>query len=197
MQVTILREEGINEALLGLGLSYGLTSGVSLKELEQDQTLLARLNKIAAKQVERGGSHCKFLESIIIWLDITAPRYWWQECSTYRAPQDGEDGFMPSGITTQSESTMHTILDREIVQADFALTVPNLTLVRLNILREAKKFKQLKVELGEGFLQRRIICTNYKVLHHIYQQRWRHRLVEWLVFCAAMGGLEHAGWVLE
>ena len=37
----------------------------------------------------------------------------------------------------------------------------------------------LKMNLPEGFLQRRIVCTNYKVLRNIIQQRRNHRLKWW------------------
>ena len=40
----------------------------------------------------------------------------------------------------------------------------------------------LKLALPEGFLQRRLVCTNYKVLRNIIAQRTGHRLKFWQQF---------------
>ena len=70
MKIKILKEAGYDEALLGLSLSYN--------------TKIERMDKVAAKLYCKDGGHNKFLESICVWLDITAARYWWQEFDTYR-----------------------------------------------------------------------------------------------------------------
>ncbi len=75
MKTKLLHEHGSQEALLGLSLSYDSEPNIKVA------------NQLAHKQ----GGHNKFLESIVVWLDITAPRYWWQEFDTYRI-----------GITKQS-----------------------------------------------------------------------------------------------
>ena len=157
MKVTILNEAGYDEAMLGLSLSY-------------DQPV-ENMPAAALKLLPLGGSHIKFLESIVVWLDITAPRYWWQQFDTYRV-----------GVTKQSGSTMHTILKRPLEQTDFDRLVPLQTLNRLNGLIEDKLFDQLKAELPEGFLQRRIVCINYRTLRHIMEQRRNHRLEGWCLF---------------
>jgi hypothetical protein len=175
MEVKILTEYGYHEALLGIGLSYGLTSGKSLQEFERDEKLMQRLEGIAQRLVRRGGAHAKFLESIAVWLDITAPRFWWCQMDTYRV-----------GITKQSESTMHTITKRKLTQDDFESDIHYSTLDRLNYLIWGKEFDKLKNELPEGFLQRRVVCTNYKVLSHIVAQRYNHKLFQWLFFCRVL-----------
>jgi hypothetical protein len=172
MRVEILAEHGYHEALLGIGLSYGLTSGKSLSEFRQDEKLVQRLEGIARKLVKRGGAHAKFLESIAVWLDITAPRFWWCQVDTYRV-----------GITKQSESTMHTAMKERLRQKDFERPIYWGTLDQLNTLIKVKDFDSLKNELPEGFLQRRIVCTNYKVLSHIVEQRHDHKLEQWQYFC--------------
>ncbi len=168
MKVTVLRECGYEEALLGMGLSYGLTSNVT----DIDDGLLKRLHDIAVKLSSKEEGHAKFLESICVWLDITAPRYFWQQLSTYRI-----------GVSTQSESTMHTILKRPLTQKDFERPIPPSGLRDLNILVKNKLTTQLKNQLPEGFLQRRIVCLNYKALRHIISQRDGHKLTEWHHFC--------------
>ncbi len=158
MQVKVLYEAGHEQSLLGLSLSY-----------EQS---LDKMEGVAEKLAQRDNGENKFLESIVVWLDVTAPRYWWQQFDTYRV-----------GITKQSGSTMHTILKRILMQDDFERPLPLQTLARLNELVLSRDFENLKNELPEGFLQRRIVCTNYKALRHIIQQREKHRLGAWQLFC--------------
>jgi len=161
MKIHVLREAGLEEAMLGLSLSY-------------DQPI-DKMPEVARKLMLRGGAHTKFLESIIVWLDITAPRYWWQQFDTYRV-----------GITKQSGSTMHNILKSKVSQNDFEGGISGKTLIRINELIAAKKFMQVKRELPEAYRQRRIVCLNYKVINHIIGQRERHRLDEWKFFCNVM-----------
>ena len=145
-----------------------------------------RLAGVATKLAPKDGGHNKFLESMVVWLDIDAPRYWWSEFDTYRV-----------GTTKQSESTMHTITHRLLSQSDFEEPVFSDTLNQLNGLirtyqalnnkeEKNKVFREIKVNLPEGFLQRRIVCTNYKVLKNMVWQRKTHRLQEWHQFITAL-----------
>lgn len=162
MQVKILTERGYDEAMLGLSLSYN-------QPTERMPTVTGKLLKTG-----RDGEK-KFLEFISVWLDITAPRYWWQQFDTYRI-----------GVSRQSESTMHTILRKPLEQGDFAQPIPEVFLGTLNHLIREREFTLVKNLLPEGFLQRRIVCTNYGALVRIFGQRHDHRLAEWQMFCAAI-----------
>jgi len=157
MKVKILEEAGYNWALLGLSLSY--------------QQNINRMPAVVRKLRFRGDGHNKFLESIIVWLDITAPRYWWQQFDTYRV-----------GVTKQSDSTMHTITTGLLKQGDFAHPIPEEHLTHLNQLIERKEWEAVKHDLPESFLQRRIVCLNYMALQRVIRQRWNHRLSEWREF---------------
>lgn len=161
MNVTILREAGYAEAALGLALSF---------EREADD-----MPRVMRRLYNKDGGHNKFLESMIVWMDVTAPRHFWQQFDTYRA-----------GMTKQSGSTMHTIKKRPLTQEDFDKPIAYLTLARLNIMIERGDLMPLKNELPEGYLQRRIVCTNYKTLRAILWQRRTHRNPAWGVFCAAV-----------
>ena len=184
MQVDIIETTGIDEALLGLGLSYGLTSDMDIYALSypENTDTYSKCLDIANKLAHKQGGHNKFLESITISLDITAPRYWWSEFDTYRV-----------GVTKQSESTMHTITKRPLTQADFQGTVVAETLTFLNELIERYNntsylvvkqslFHRIKNNLPEGYLQRRIVVLNAKTLQNIIAQRYNHRLYEWKTF---------------
>ncbi len=159
MKIQILNESGFNEAMLGISLSYN------------QPFIIKKQYDVAKRLCNKDMAHNKFLESMQVWIDITAPRYWWQQFDTYRV-----------GTTKQSGSTMHTIMRSNLTQNDFAEPIHAETLYRLNHLISVKDFNQLKVELPEGFLQRRIVNTNYKVLRNVILQRKTHRLKEWQIF---------------
>ena len=173
----------VSEALFGIGLSYGLTSGIeNVKDLERAECY-DRLMQIARGLAHKpGGGHNKFLETITLTLDVKAPRYWWQEFDTYRV-----------GVTKQSESTMHTIMSRELNPEDFERGINIKTWQYLIEQRSAyldekdperkeRLFFTMKNDLPEGFLQRRIVCLNAKALQNMYTQRRAHRLPEWHQF---------------
>lgn len=178
MNVEILGEAGYEFALRGIGKSFGVND-------------FDRLEQIAKRLAKKDGGHNKFLESIIVWLDIKAARYWWQEFDTYRV-----------GTTKQSESTIHTIAKKPITQDDFSHNVHPDMIVYLNGLidlyntEEGEKknivFKIIKANLPEGYMQSRVVCTNYKVLRNMIMQRRRHVLQEWHTFIDTLKDLEHA-----
>ena len=182
MNIKILSEYGHLESLLGLGLSYGKTSDIT-DLLSINKKLFDSLFSLSNKLATKDCGHNKFLESITVYIDIKAPRYFWSQFDTFRV-----------GITKQSESTMHTITKRYLTQDDFELNIPDQTLDTLNGLIEQASgkygdpeyFETLKNELPEGFLQRRIVCTNYKVLRNMIFQRKNHKLKEWKQFCKFM-----------
>jgi len=157
MKIKKLDEYGYSFALQGLLLSYNKPN--------------ADPEKIANFLAKKNGGHNKFLESICVWIDITAPRYFWQQFDSYRI-----------GITKQSESTMHTLLKRKLTLQDFE-TIDPVILKRVNLYIAEKNLEMAKKLLPESFLQRRIVCTNYKTLYTMYKQRRKHRLQEWQMFC--------------
>ena len=183
MKINIIETSGENTALFGIGLSYGITSTYeSCTAIYPYKKLLKIADALAHKQ--RG--HNKFLESINISLDITAPRYWWSEFDTYRV-----------GVTKQSESTIHTLGKRDLTADDFEHNLPfDILTIFNNIIdryrcTENKKEKEnlfltLKNLLPEGFLQRRIVVLNAKTLQNIIAQRHNHRLREWHTFCTTI-----------
>lgn len=159
MIVKLIGESGHKEALLGLSLSYNSDPS----------------ERVAGNLSWKGGGHNKFLESMTVWIDIDAPRYWWQQFDTYRV-----------GMTKQSESTMHTLLKGELKNSHFQGGINEEILTELNAWLKDGKFDTLKRHLPESFLQRRVVTTNYKVLQNMVQQRSTHKLWEWQYFIGQM-----------
>ena len=158
MRTSIIREAGFEEAMLGLSLSYNSDYDGAYE--------------VAKRLAHKSGGHNKFTESIAVWIDITAPRYWWSQFDTYRV-----------GVTKQSESTMHTVTKRYLTQDDFAIEIPSAYLDKINVYVANKDTATVKAMLPESFLQRRIVCTNYMALQRIIRQRRTHELIEWHQFC--------------
>lgn len=143
-----------------------------------------------AKSLWKGGTeHRKWLRMIWVWVDISAPRYWWSEWDTYKI----------GGITANSESTMHTLLNENLDENDFEwpkfegadwdiqdafkdyLDVLKTVRDRANadILYKEYYQQMLKGMLPESFIQKRTICVNYETLATMYRQRKNHRLPQW------------------
>lgn len=69
------------------------------------------------KKLAKGGSvHAKYRRMIVVYMDITAPLYWWKEFDTYRT------GVTPNPIDIEmnSCSTMHKIQAKEFTLEDFS-----------------------------------------------------------------------------
>lgn len=75
-----------------------------------------------------GTDHRKFMRMITVYLDITAPLYWWEEFKTYRAgrkfgddePNIIDEGYLEYDIEMNSCSTMHKIAEKEFTLEDFS-----------------------------------------------------------------------------
>ena len=165
MRIVRIDEYGIDHAIYGLSLSRR-------KNLEED---LTPMYAVADRLATMDGGHNKFLEAIAVWIDIIAPRYWWQQMATYRI-----------GTSFQSESTMYNIMKRPLTKEDFECIIPQPFFDYLNTMIQDGKFEEVKGLLPEGYLQERMMVTNYKALRNIYQQRKNHKLEEWRYFCTEL-----------
>lgn len=140
-----------------------------------------------------GTDHRKFMRMITVYVDITAPLYWWKEFDTYKV-----------GTVANSCSTMHKIADKEFTLEDFSCEHMNHT--SLNVLKEIidllNKYRedylnpeaekigvkkdywwQMIQLLPSSYNQRRTVMLNYEVLANIYKSRKGHKLDEWNSFC--------------
>ena len=185
MEIVKLDEAGYQSALHGIALSFQTPEPETplrdyLNSLEDSRAVAARL-----KDKDRG--HNKFLEQIETWWAVRAPLTWWQQFDQYRHAQEGIDESV-----TQSESTMHTLMRRDLHQTDFERFVDGPYLDRLNGWRQGGLFQKVSDGLPRSFLQARIVKLNYQVLRNILIQRSHHKLEEWQQFCqAVLAQVEH------
>jgi len=181
MEVIKLEEAGFESALYGLSLSFKEERRPYTEWFTKEK--YDKTVKLAEKQAQMDGGHNKFLESIITWWYIKAPRYVWSEMDTYRLE------------TKNSASTMHTIQKYELTEDDFEEGTDQIIINRFNALLRTvtKDFKEtkrlsdkelvlIKSNLPEGYLQTRQWRLSYKTLRNIILQRRNHRLPQWRFF---------------
>ena len=171
----------------------------------KDYDLMTRLRNA-------GTDHRKFMRMITVYLDITAPLYWWKEFDTYKV-----------GTVANSCSTMHKIADKEFTLDDFSyehlncepyhrnwiesatvdeditsphkvwmtpLDILRCTIEMLNAYRESyletkdkQDWWQMIQLLPSSYNQKRTVMLNYEVLANMYKSRRNHKLDEWHTFC--------------
>lgn len=160
----------------------------------EDRKLMLKLSKA-------GTDHRKFMRMITVYLDITAPLYWWKEFDTYKV-----------GTVANSCSTMHKIAEKEFTLEDFscehlvdeenvsyssnALCMPyfksalDAVIMLLNTARtmyletkEKTYWWQMIQLLPSSYNQKRTVMLNYEVLANIYKSRRNHKLDEWHTLC--------------
>ena len=167
--VRVLCEAGFKEALFGLSLSYRTLTPLEIngtkRYFDDDQHFL-KLCKIAETLAFKQGGHNKFLESMQVWLLIRGSLSFWKQFDTYRV-----------GTTKQSESTMHTLRKRELTENDFTketFCIPTIT--------QNFSIDEMRDSLPSGFLECRVVNTNYKTLQNIIHQRKNHKSKKWNTF---------------
>lgn len=166
-------------ALVGMGLAFdktkeGLEKGTSIFFDENNQyndlyyNMLSRAKRMAFK----GNGHNKFLRAIHLDLIVQAPCDWWQEQATYTTVD-----------AVQSTSSMHMLKRNGLING----VDPLIDKVILNrykeLLYETDDLEILKRSMPSGYLYIRTIHLNYMTLQHMYNQRNKHRLSEWKIFC--------------
>lgn len=180
----------------------GYGNGFNIGETDLD--LMTRLRN-------SGTDHRKFMRMITVYLDITAPLYWWKEFDTYKV-----------GTVANSCSTMHKIAAKEFTLEDFScehlnsdyqdhknktiyywypkkskiewnaspldglkLIIGLLNTNRMAFLETKDKtyWWQMIQLLPSSYNQRRTVMLNYEVLANIYKSRRNHKLDEWHTLC--------------
>ena len=152
-----------------------------------------------------GTDHRKFMRMITVYVDITAPLYWWKEFDTYKV-----------GTVANSCSTMHKIAAKEFTVDDFShehldgvsrdmfiqndhdqpyffCSFEDMLYIQVEALNRArnlylktkdkKYWWQMIQLLPSSYNQRRTVMLNYEVLTNMYHARKNHKLDEWVEFC--------------
>ena len=189
--IVTLNEEQLHSVIMGArnpmnSWDRSDTSGVDIGDTDLD--LLKRLRK-------SGTDHRKYLRMIPVWMDITAPLYWFKEADTYKV-----------GTVANSCSTMLKIHSKEFTMEDFScehltdiFALNNATnslnamehiICCLNFYRELyletndkEYWWQMIQLLPSSYNQKRTVFLNFEVLLNMYHARKNHKLDEWQDFC--------------
>jgi hypothetical protein len=167
-----------------------------------------------------GTDHRKFMRMITVYLDITAPLYWWKEFDTYKV-----------GTVANSCSTMHKIHSKEFTLDDFShehlfhhwdkehddeivcfdgeysytakdimtdVIIHTLNHYRYMFLETKDKayWWQMIQLLPSSYNQKRTVMLNYEVLANMYHSRKNHKLDEWHTFCDWIEGLPYSDLII-
>lgn len=187
---SIFVEDGEYHDICGNSGPYnGTVTKTFFKMGGKDLDLMTHLSKA-------GTDHRKFMRMITVYLDITAPLYWWKEFDTYKV-----------GTVANSCSTMHKIAEKEFTMEDFScehlgysccieneIDNPKNALEQVIIVLNGCRDKYIATNnkfwwwqmiqlLPSSYNQRRTVMLNYEVLANIYKSRKGHKLDEWNSFC--------------
>lgn len=196
---SIFAEIGCDDThdLIGNFVSMGPLDEIGVDIGPNDLDLMLRLARA-------GSVDGKFRRMIAVYVDITAPLYWWKEFDTYKV-----------GTVANSCSTMHKIHAKEFTLGDFScehlnkesmslleLIIKALNLNRidyidgcasLNIKPNDKNFWWQMIQLlPSSYNQKRTVMLNYEVLANIYQHRRNHKLDEWREICRWIESLPYS-----
>ena len=148
------------------------------------------------KLAEAGTDHRKFMRMIPVFMDITAPLYWWKEYDTYKV-----------GTVASSCSTMHKIHSKEFTTDDFScelLSIPARQQLRntikflekrrqeYNQTKDIRCWNDMVQLLPTSYNQMRTATLNYEVLKNMYRARKNHKLMEWREFCERIEKLPYS-----
>lgn len=182
--IVTLNEEQLHSVIMGArnpmnSWDRSDTSGVDIGDADLD--LLKRLRKA-------GTDHRKYLRMIPVWMDITAPLYWFKEADTYKV-----------GTVANSCSTMHKIAAMEFAVEDFSdehletewlacledTIIPLLNRARTKFIetKDKRYWWQMIQLLPSSYNQKRTVFLNFEVLLNMYHARKNHKLDEWQEFC--------------
>lgn len=169
---------------------------------DQCSEFLGPNNLSLMKRLRNAGTdHRKFMRMITVYVDITAPLYWWKEFDTYKV-----------GTVANSCSTMHKLADKAFELDDFShehMNKYSLNIMEVYVIQQlnycrnlylAEKDPERKKDawwqmiqlLPSSYNQKRTVMLNYEVLANIYKSRRGHKLDEWQTVIEFIEGLPYA-----
>ena len=146
-----------------------------------------------------GKDHRKYMRMINVYIDITAPLYWWKEFDTYKV-----------GTVANSCSTMHKIHAKDFTLEDFSrehllpFAEQDLKIIINSLNKYRDKYLETKDKqywwqmiqlLPSSYNQKRTVQLNYEVLNHMYHSRKNHKLDEWKNFCKLLKNMPYSEFI--
>lgn len=162
--------------------------------------------KLMKQLLQAGPEHRKYLRMIMVYMDITAPLYWWKEYDTYKV-----------STVANSCSTMHKITSKPIEVSDFSMddfyiscegidlkdcfinVVADCEMLRMKYLetKDKKYWRGLIQLLPSSYNQKRTVMFNYETALSMIRQRSGHKLDEWREFVQVLQDLPYMKILVE
>ena len=165
---------------------------------EKDLQLMQKLYKA-------GVEHRTYARMIEVWMDVTAPLYWWKEADRYSV-----------GKAQISTSTMHSIHKKPFELDDFShehlidfhgkgefstmgVILNDLNWSREKYLETGNKdyWWQMIQLLPSSYNQKRTIMMSYEVVFKIIHERSGHKLNEWCDFVEILKELPYVREIMD
>jgi hypothetical protein len=159
------------------------------------------------KLANGGPVHAKYRRMIGVYVDITAPSFWWSEFDTYKI-----------GTVRNSCSKMHKIHVKEFYKDDFStegidslaedepdvlatfediINILEYLRCMFNKTQDKRYWRALLEILPQGYNMKATIFMNYEVLANIYEWRKEHKLDEWRELCKWIESLPYSEIITE
>ena len=162
--------------------------------------------KLMKQLLQAGPEHRKYLRMIMVYMDITAPLYWWKEYDTYKV-----------STVANSCSTMHKITSKPIEVSDFSMddfyitdegidlkdcfinVVADCEMLRMKYLetKDKRYWRGLIQLLPSSYNQKRTVMFNYETALSMIRQRSGHKLDEWREFVQVLQDLPYMKILVE
>ena len=162
--------------------------------------------KLMKQLLQAGPEHRKYLRMIMVYMDITAPLYWWKEYDTYKV-----------STVANSCSTMHKITSKPIEVSDFSMddfsidgegidlkdcfinVVADCEMLRNKYLetKDKRYWRGLIQLLPSSYNQKRTVMFNYETALSMIRQRSGHKLDEWREFVQVLQDLPYMKILVE
>ena len=168
---------------------------------------------ILMKRLAKSGTdNRKFMRMITVYLDITAPLYWWKEFDTYKV-----------GTVANSCSAMYKITEKEFTLEDFSCEHLDIRTRKIleEIIKALNDYRTLYINynpydfeikgcpsekdiwwqmiqlMPSSYNQHCTVMLNYEVLTNIYKSCKNHKLDEWREFCDWIKTLPFSEFITE
>lgn len=143
---------------------------------------------LACKLIRAGSDERKFLRQIMIWADLTLPRYIWTELDTYKVAtvrnscatmnDFGKSSFTPDDFD-QKDVLPETLKELNLADKHYRCKETHCHPIRPIIYTGHDIVRYMKRILPESYLLKSTYMMSYETAFSIYWSRRKHRLTIW------------------
>ena len=165
----------------------------------QDYDLMKRLRNA-------GTDHRKFMRMITVYVDITAPLYWWKEFNFYYTKNGVNDFLCLDKIIKEKNFTLDDFSHDQLIKPDSRLYFDTLDAIiyTLNVARDLYieesddlYLQQIIQLLPTSYNLKRTVIMDYDVLAKVYSSYKKSKLKEWRDFIDWIDALPYSEEIIK